>query len=94
MSERCRKCGCGDNSACFLPTRSGHLICTWVDDDLCSACIPDIAAVVGYAPTASKWKHAQRFRDRQQAARTTSGPVPVQGCSTPAFPVPEEENER
>lgn len=34
--SRCRGCGCTDLDACLDPT--DKLPCSWVEDDLCSAC--------------------------------------------------------
>lgn len=38
-SRRCRVCGCSDYSCGRCVERTGDA-CTWVEDDLCSACAP------------------------------------------------------
>lgn len=70
--SRCRECGCGEGSACLLPTGHGHTICVWVEPDLCSACILDVAAIVGYPRTAHLWRHAI-------GTRRAAVPAPVEG---------------
>lgn len=34
----CRVCGCTEEDACVLPLGG---CCTWVEADLCSACVPE-----------------------------------------------------
>lgn len=57
----CRECGCTDDRACIFEGRPGvgTAVCSWVEDDLCSACILDIAPLVGGPPTAHLWHHPE-----------------------------------
>lgn len=58
-ARRCRECGCTDDRACVFIGRRGvaTAMCSWVEDDLCSACIPDIASLVDLDATADRWIH-------------------------------------
>jgi hypothetical protein len=40
-ARHCRECGCTENNACVLmiEDRAAHG-CRWVEEDLCSACVP------------------------------------------------------
>lgn len=39
MIRECRVCGCTDDRAC-APVGKPGLACSWVEWDLCSACLP------------------------------------------------------
>lgn len=39
MPGICRECGCDDDHACVDPGTGAA--CTWVEEDLCSACAPE-----------------------------------------------------
>ncbi len=38
-ARRCRVCGCTDDDCTQCVLRTG-MPCSWVDEDLCSACVP------------------------------------------------------
>lgn len=38
--RECRVCGCTDNDACAPVGGRNGLACSWVADDICSACVP------------------------------------------------------
>lgn len=67
----CRSCGCTNSAACVRVRNAAELLdaagpltqvecCSWVEDDLCSACTPDAA---------ENWQHSRdwdRVRLQQQ----------------------------
>lgn len=44
IKRRCRSCGCTDDNCAACIAKTGAP-CTWVEDDLCSACAPDAVAL-------------------------------------------------
>ena len=40
---RCRECGCTESNCAHCIKRTGQP-CTWVEEDLCSACAPGVKA--------------------------------------------------
>jgi hypothetical protein len=86
--RRCRECGCTDGRACLFVVRGRALrLCDWMDDDLCSACIPDIAPLVGGPRTAHLWRHPEPLEPVPATGRPPGGarrdrdvaPVPTAG---------------
>lgn len=58
----CRICGCVDGDCANCIRRTG-IACSWVEPDLCSACVP-VAEQLGELPLATieRWRDAQQKR--------------------------------
>lgn len=58
----CRICGCVDDDCANCIRRTG-LACSWVEPDLCSACVP-VAEALGELPLATieRWRDVQLKR--------------------------------
>jgi hypothetical protein len=64
IEQRCRQCGCAESNACVLMIEgcAAHG-CRWVEQDLCSACVP------GASPD---WRRPAKVAELQHPGRTAA----------------------
>lgn len=60
--RKCRECGCSELNACVrVNGRHERVTCSWVEEDLCSACSPGAALL--------DWKHPPGAMRRSRVER-------------------------